>query len=180
MNAPVHRMMNVLTVAETFNKTHQRSDFCRGSPTWSTSFKLLFLFYVEAKFQWEGLLNRLSWFHLNHKQKHYEDLPWNLAISMSSVILFQCHKHDPGLRSHKLCRGQLVTVTQCQNTQQILAGVCSVWSGTGDGLGTPPATIQGQTVLSKPFLLFGYNHSPCKFVFLTHFGRGVGICTILL
>ena len=31
MNAPVHRMMNVLTVAETFNKTHQRSDFCRGS-----------------------------------------------------------------------------------------------------------------------------------------------------
>ena len=55
---------------------------------------------------------------------------------------------------------------------------CLVW--TGDGLGTPPATIQGQTVLSKPFLLFGYNHSPCKFVFLTHFGRGVGICTILL
>ena len=41
MNAPVHRMMNVLTVAERFNKTHQRSDFCTGSLTWSTSFKHL-------------------------------------------------------------------------------------------------------------------------------------------
>ena len=30
MNAPVRRMMNVLTVAERFNKTHQRSDFCTG------------------------------------------------------------------------------------------------------------------------------------------------------
>ena len=62
-------------------------------------------------------------------------------MQLSIVIMFQCYKHDPGLRSHKLCRGQLVTGTQCQNTQQILAGVCGVWSGTGDGLGTPPATI---------------------------------------
>ena len=62
-------------------------------------------------------------------------------MQLSIVIMFQCYKHDPGLRSHKLCRGQLVTGTQCQNTQQILAGVCGVWSGTADGLGTPPATI---------------------------------------
>ena len=155
MNAPVHRMMNVLTVAETFNKTHQRSDFCRGSLTWSTSFKLLFLFYVEAKFQWEGLLNRLSWFHLNHKQKHYEDLLCHLAISMLSVILFQCHKHDPGLRSHKLCRGQLVTGTQCQNTQQILAGVCSVWSGRVTAWEPLQPPSRGKQFFRNPFCCLG-------------------------